>query len=81
MNVKKNKCILWLALVLTMVISISFLAHAEESDVTLSDDASDFVLLSEAVPDAILEIRYYSTYNFMGDRIAGYEELVALLTK
>ena len=52
-----------------------------ESDVTLSDDASDFVLLSEAVPDAILEIRYYSTYNFVGDRIDGYEQPVALLTK
>ena len=47
----------------------------------LSDDASDFVLLSEAVPDAILEIRYYSTYNFVGDRIDGYEEPLALLTK
>lgn len=47
----------------------------------LSDDASDFVLLSEAVPDAILEIRYYSTYNFVGERIDGYEQPVALLTK
>ena len=46
-----------------------------------SDDASDFVLLSEAVPDAILEIRYHSTYNFVGDRIEGYEEPIALLTK
>lgn len=45
------------------------------------EDASDFVLLSDAVPDAILEIRYYSTYNFIGDRIDGYEEPVALLTK
>ena len=52
-----------------------------EDGVKLSDDASDFVLLSEAVPDAILEIRYYSTYNFVGDRIDGYEEPVALLTK
>ena len=46
-----------------------------------SDDASGFVLVSDAVPDAILEIRYYSTYNFIGDRIDGYEEPVALLTK
>lgn len=46
-----------------------------------SDDASDFVLVSEAIPDAILEIRYYSTYNFVGDRIEGYEEPVALLTR
>ncbi len=51
------------------------------SDVELSEDASDFVLLSDAVPNAILEIRYYSTYNFVGDRIDGYEEPVALLTK
>ena len=45
-----------------------------EDGTVLSDDASDFVLLSDAVPDAILEIRYYSTYNFLGDRIDGYEE-------
>ncbi len=50
-------------------------------DMKLSDDASGFVLLSEAVPDAILEIRYYSTYNFVGERIDGYEEPVAFLTK
>ena len=49
--------------------------------VRLSSEASGFVLLSEAVPDAILEIRYYSTYNFVGDRIDGYEVPVALLTK
>ena len=55
--------------------------QAEPSDVKLSDDSSDFVLLSEAVPDVILEIRYYSTYNFVGDRIDGYEEPVAMLTK
>ena len=54
---------------------------SDEDDVILSDDASDFVLLSEAVPDAILEIRYYSTYNFVGDRIDGYEEPLAFLTK
>ena len=54
--------------------------EAGTDEVTYSDDSSDFVLLSEAVPDAILEIRYYSTYNFVGDRIDGYEEPLALLT-
>lgn len=44
-------------------------------------DSSGFVELSEAVPDAILEIRYYSTYNFVGERIDGYEAPVALLTR
>ena len=52
-----------------------------EDGVVLSNDASGFVLLTDAVPDVILEIRYYSTYNFVGDRIDGYEEPVALLTK
>ena len=39
-----------------------------------------FVHVSEAVPDAILEIRYHATYNFIGDRIDGYEKPTALLT-
>ena len=52
-----------------------------QDDVKLSDDASDFVLLTDVVPDAILEIRYYSTYNFVGDRIDGYHQPTALLTK
>ena len=44
-------------------------------------DASRFVLLSDFVPHLIQEIRYYSTYNFIGERIDGYEEPCALLTK
>ena len=46
-----------------------------------SDDARGFVSVGEAVPDVILEIRYYSTFNFIGDRIDGYEQPVALLTR
>jgi len=53
----------------------------EDGEIKYSDDASGFVLLSEAVPDVILEIRYYSTYNFVGERIDGYEEPVAILSK
>ena len=44
-------------------------------------DSSGFVLLADFVPQIIQEIRYYSTYNFIGDRIDGYEEPCALLTK
>ena len=44
-------------------------------------DPSSFVVLADQVPGIIQEIRYYSTYNFIGDRIDGYEEPVALLTK
>ena len=46
-----------------------------------TDDYSQFVELAKAVPDAILEIRYYSTYNFVGKRVDGYLEPVALLTR
>ncbi len=56
-------------------------APATDNENASDKDASDFVSLSEAVPDAILEIRYYSTYNFVGDRIDGYEEPCALITK
>ena len=66
---------------LMTVLLLAAMPAALADDVVLSDDASGFVLLSEAVPDAILEIRYYSTYNFVGDRIDGYEEPLALLTK
>ena len=45
------------------------------------ESSEGFVNLADAVPDAILEIRYYSTYNFAGTRIDGYEEPTALLTR
>lgn len=47
---------------------------------TAPDDPSGFVVLSDVVPDIIQEIRYYSTYNFVGDRIDGYEQPCALMT-
>ena len=44
-------------------------------------DPSGFVVLADYVPGVIQEIRYYSTYNFIGDRIDAYEEPCALITK
>ena len=44
-------------------------------------DPSGFVLLADFLPHIVQEIRYYSTYNFIGDRIDGYEEPCAILTK
>ncbi len=46
-----------------------------------TDDYSQFVNLGEAIPDVILEIRYYGTYNFVGTRVDGYEEPIALMTR
>ena len=53
----------------------------EEIKAVENTDSSGFVLVSDVVPDAILDIRYYTTFNFTGERIDGYEEPVALLTK
>ena len=72
-----------------LILSLLFISllgcHTKETiggdTMNYSDDSSGFVLLSEVVPDAILEIRYYSTYNFVGERIDGYEEPIALITK
>ena len=44
-------------------------------------DAAGFVLLSDVVPSIVQEIRYFSTFNFIGDRIDGYEEPCAIATK
>ena len=49
-----------------------------KNDITM--DPSGFVLLADYVPHIVQEIRYYSTYNFIGERIDGYEEPCALLT-
>lgn len=43
-------------------------------------DPSGFVVLADFVPSVIQEIRYHSTYNFIGERIDGYEEPCALIT-
>ena len=47
----------------------------------VTSDPSGFVVLADYVPDIVQEIRYYSTYNFVGERIDGYEEPCALMTK
>ena len=50
-------------------------------EVSCSENADGFVELSLIVPDILLDIRYYSAYNFVGCRIDGYEMPIALLTR
>ena len=40
-----------------------------------------FVRVSEFVPDVLLDIRYYSSYNFVGARVDGYRVPVAILVR
>ncbi len=69
-----------------MILAAALLAWAcgsagAKDDAKLSDDSSDFVAITEVIPDAILEIRYHSTYNFVGARIDGYLAPKALMTR
>ena len=50
----------------------------ENNNVTMNP--AGFVVVADHVPGVIQEIRYHTSYNFIGERIDGYEEPVALLT-
>ena len=64
-----------------LMATMSVYAQGTEKKCCCKKAQCQFVTLTDAVPDAILEIRYYGTYNFVGTRIDGYEEPTALLTK
>ncbi|MBQ3264145.1 MAG: M15 family metallopeptidase [Ruminococcus sp.] len=53
----------------------------ERSDPNDPYDAAGFVSVGDVIPDAVMDIRYYSDYNFVGERIDGYEEPLALLSE
>ncbi len=72
----------WAALWAALIMAFAAVGQAAEGAQSVSpDDPSGFVELAEAVPDVILEVRYYSTYNFVGDRIDGYEAPCVLMTR
>jgi zinc D-Ala-D-Ala dipeptidase len=50
------------------------------SNAMVSECPNGFVLVSDVVPDVILEMRYYSTYNFVGCRVDSYNAPVAILS-
>ena len=50
------------------------------SNITDIHDSSGFVVLSDYVRYSVQEIRYHSSYNFIGERLDGYEEPCALIT-
>ncbi|MCR5758451.1 MAG: hypothetical protein K6F95_11165, partial [Selenomonas sp.] len=81
-NFKISRSILLLPILLTMLLLGSLSnASADPQSKVNPHDSSGFVVLADVVPDIIQEIRYYSTYNFVGDRIDGYNEPIALMTK
>ena len=82
----KKKSLWIIAAILIIVCGVSVITccskdNDEPITVNPTEDSSEFVTLTDAVPDAILEIRYFGTYNFVGARIDGYLEPTALITK
>ena len=71
-------------LAISILLVVGCKKSAEQSvgeTASATEDTSAFTTLTDVVPDAILEIRYFGTYNFVGNRIDGYQEPTALLTK
>ena len=58
-------------LMLTAPLFIACSASRQTAATSPEADSSQFVNLTDVVPDAIMEIRYYSTYNFVGDQEGG----------
>lgn len=72
----------WMLAVILLVCCTLATSCKKTDQITPADrDVYHFVAITDVVPDAILEIRYYSTYNFVGARIDGYLEPTALLTR
>lgn len=70
-----------LIVVFVALLSLCGVATFTSCTSSVNDGSENFVNITDVVPDVILEIRYYSTYNFVGARIDGYEQPTALLTK
>ena len=64
---------------LFIFIFLSFIQITLASEI--SYDKSDFVPVSSVIYDAAYDIRYYSSNNFTGNRIRGYNAPVAYMTK
>lgn len=50
-------------------------------NITIAQFSSDFVYVQDHIPSIKVELRYYSTNNFVGKRIEGYKNDVAILSK
>jgi len=64
-----------------MAISILCTACAGLPKTSTTSLPTGFVYITDVAADVILEIRYYSTYNFLGARVDDYQAPVAIMTR
>jgi D-alanyl-D-alanine dipeptidase len=65
-----------LAIAFVLYCALAFQALAADNDAL----PPGFVRVAEVTQEVLLEIRYYSAYNFVGSRIDGYQNPVAILS-
>ena len=78
MNKTFKKIFAFLFIILFLLVEVNAvinLASDEENGIP-----EGFVYVDELIPDAILEVRYYSTDNFVGSRVDGYLAPKVILT-
>ncbi len=63
----------------TILVFLSFVLVSDASQI--SYDKSDFLPIYTVINDAAYDIRYYSSYNFTGNKIRGYNAPIAYMTK
>ena len=66
--------------ILLTIFTIIFLGNAAYTS-QISYDKSDFAPVYTVIDDAAYDIRYYSSNNFTGNKIKGYNAPVAYMTK
>ena len=72
--------VLWTALIIAIITPL-VINYFQSRPTSPELDSSGFVNITDVVPDAIIEARYFATYNFVGARIDGYLEPTALMTR
>ena len=76
-----NKNKIYLVCFMTLILSL-FVACSHQSKLAEQNSLPEgFVYITDIVPDAILEIRYFSTYNFVGSRVDAYLAPRAILSE
>ena len=81
MGIKRQHRISKTILIILALVLFNLIKTAVIFGESVNVDSSGFVVLTDIVPEIEVELRYYTNYNFIGDRIRGYEEPVALVTK
>jgi D-alanyl-D-alanine dipeptidase len=63
-----------------VLIAIGLLS-CQQAPESPADARQQFVSIAEVIPNVVLDVRYYSSDNFVGARVDGYRDAVILLSR